>query len=349
MRPARTLLPFLVLAPLAAPQEVPNDPAAEDSALGPAISGEASSSALDLEGADAVLRGRLAGYETEETRSGAAFPWTLVPVQRGRNYDRFTLTFPSPAETEFEANATVHGRFFLPADREEQMPAVIVLHWKGGAIDLTDLIGDRIARSGMAALMLYLPHYGPRHTPGGGERARFDSADLDASLANYRQAVLDIRRGADWLAARPDVDGDRISLYGISLGSIVGSLVAGVDPRFEHCVFLVGGGDVAGIVMNPSRETRRVREAALERGVTADDFRAAWRQAEPLTYAARIRPESVLMVNASEDRVIPPACTIALQQAIGVEEVVWFSGGHHALLLNIPDVMRLSLAHLEGD
>ena len=59
---------------------------------------------------------------------------------------------------------------------------------------------------------------------------------------------MDVRRAADFLRSRPEVDPSRVGVTGISLGAIVGSTTAGVDGRFAKAVLTIGGGDLARIL-----------------------------------------------------------------------------------------------------
>src|SRR5712692_645037 len=60
--------------------------------------------------------------------------------------------------------------------------------------------------------------------------------DRDAEI----QAVIDLRRGLDLLAARPGVDSKRLGYIGHSFGAQFGAILAAVDRR-PRAVVLVGG------------------------------------------------------------------------------------------------------------
>ena len=71
-----------------------------------------------------------------------------------------------------------------------------------------------------------------------------------------RQAVCDVRRAAVWLAARPDVDPERLGVSGISLGGIVSALAAAVDPAIREGAFLLAGGDLSTDPLGDARGSR---------------------------------------------------------------------------------------------
>ena len=81
-----------------------------------------------------------------------------------------------------------------------------------------------------------MPYYGPRRPAksGDGSRRRMISANQEHSVEGMTQAVMDIRRAATWLAAREEIDSERLGITGISLGGIVAALTAGVDTRFDR-------------------------------------------------------------------------------------------------------------------
>ena len=63
-----------------------------------------------------------------------------------------------------------------------------------------------------------------------------------------RQGVCDVRRAVAWLASRPEIDPNRLGVTGISLGGIVSSVAAAVDPTLNRGAFLLAGGDLAQIL-----------------------------------------------------------------------------------------------------
>ena len=88
-----------------------------------------------------------------------------------------------------------------------------------------------------------------------------------------RQAVLDARRGLDYLSRRPDIDANRLGVSGISLGGILSGLVAGVDPRVKVVMTADGGADFARGFWN-GLLTLRFQGDIRRRGYTFETFQA---------------------------------------------------------------------------
>ncbi len=252
-----------------------------------------------------------------------------------RSFDLFQiseLTFPSPVETPYPRNNTVHCEYFTPHGNGP-FPAVVVLHILGGDFELSRVCCRTMVANNIAALFLKMPYYGPRRPPG--VRIRMISPDPNQTVDGMTQAVLDIRRAAAWLASRPEVDASRLGITGISLGGIVSALATAAEPRFSRACFVLAGGDMPRVVME-SKEMDDIREHWRGRQITAEQVGEMLRPIDPLTYAEQLRGRKLLMINARHDEVIPRSCTEALWHAVGEPEIIWWNAGHYSAALYLP-------------
>jgi dienelactone hydrolase len=255
------------------------------------------------------------------------FQQNLMPTV-SRTIELSEVRFPSPVETPHPANNTVHAEYFRPL-REGKHPGVVMLHILGGDFDLSRLFCRQLAHHGVAAMFVVLPYYGPRREPG--SPVRMVSADPRETVAGMRQAILDVRRAAAWLAARSEIEAGELGVCGISLGGITGALAMAVEPRFSKACLLLAGGDLAQVSWDRP-ELARVRRAWLAQGRTKDEFFAIAGQIDPVRYGGRINGRKVLMLNAEHDEVIPRTCTESLWRAFGEPEIVWFECGHYSAI-----------------
>lgn len=257
---------------------------------------------------------------------------TLVEVSTPRA-ELSLLTFPSPVATPHEANNTVHCEYFRPSGAGRR-PAVVVLHILGGDFELARFFCSGLATRNVAALFLKMPYYGPRRPPD--SPARMISSDPQQTVAGMRQAVLDIRRAAAWLAARDEVDPQQLGIFGISLGGITGALAASIEPRFAKGCFMLAGGDIGQVAWsNPKLD--KLRGQWVENGGTKESFFELLKSVDPVTYAHRLQGRQILMLNASRDEVIPKSCTESLWKACGEPEIVWYDAGHYTAVRYIFD------------
>jgi dienelactone hydrolase len=274
------------------------------------------------------------------------FSWTLTPSAElgGRGH---LLTFPSAVKTASEANNTVTCKVWLPKDEvPAPRPAVVLLHYLRGRFKPMEDAARYFASKGFVAVLVYMPHYGPRASPDPAKKTEMIGDHVEDTVANFRQAVLDIRRAGDWLRSRKDVDKTRVGLFGVSLGSVVGALVAGADTRFTQSVFVVGGGHLPSIVLNESRETKAMRQRLLDGGWTAEKLEKALETIEPLRVGARVNPAGVLMVNALDDQVVPRSCTDKLIEVMGRPKVRWIKADHYTIAIALLDILKDAAEHL---
>jgi len=294
---------------------------------------------------ESVRRGEVAyavpaGDERVATRFRLAehrFPYEMRPMKievNGANV--WDLRFPSPVTTPHEANNTVHCEFFQSRKGPDRKPAVVVLHILGGDFDLARLFCLTISEQGASALFLKMPYYGPRRQEG--VARRMISPDPRETVEGMTQAVLDIRRAFAWLESRDDVDPRQLGVFGISLGGITGALVATSEPRIANACLLLAGGDI-GRVAWESGELDDVREQWTARGGTKEEFLAAMREIDPTRYGANAKGKRILMLNASDDEVIPRACTESLWHAFGEPDIHWYEGGHYSVARHIGNAM----------
>lgn len=246
------------------------------------------------------------------------------------------VTFPSPVKSPHERNNTVHCEFYEPrGEAQAKAPAVIVLHILGGDFALSRLFCNALAQHGVAALFVKMPYYGPRREPT--SHQRMIMPDPNETVAGMTQAILDIRRATAWLAARDDIDSQRLGIFGISLGGITSALAATAEPRLQNVCLLLAGGDVGKIAVQAWElpEARPIRNAWIEKGGTRDEFAAVLKTVDPVSYAANVRGKRILMLNAESDEIIPRVCTESLWESFGRPPIVWYEGGHYSVVWHL--------------
>lgn len=258
--------------------------------------------------------------------AAATFPYELEQVRETPNYTVSRVRFPSPIVTADIANNTVHAEYFQPKAAGKR-PAVVVLHILGADFALSRYYAARLADRGVAALFVKLPYYGERRGADG--EKRFLSADIDRSVASMGQGVCDVRRAAAWLAGRPEVDAGRLGVTGISLGGIVSSIAASVDPTLNRAALLLAGGGL-GEVLWEMPEAAKYRLLWVASGRTKADLIALTSPLDPLTYAEGLRGKRVIMMAGRVDEVIPAKAAEALWEKAGRPTIRWFECGHYS-------------------
>lgn len=268
----------------------------------------------------------------------ARFDYTVqesIPeIVRERNEDDFT---------EVKLRFLTRRAYFYKPNGASMAPAVVILPITQGDY-YTRALAEFLTRKGFAVLRF--------QSEGELQRIR-DSEDMLADFERMlREYIVDVRRGIDWLQGRADVDRHRIGVAGISLGAIIGQTVMGVDPRLGAGAFLLGGGDLAGILFaSDEKSIVRVRDR-IRQQTDLSDKALNQRVAEglvhldPLTYAERIDPSRVLMISASFDEVIPKKFADRLWRKMGKPTMVRIPTGHYTAGLYFLYAEQLIADHL---
>lgn len=133
-------------------------------------------------------------------------------------------------------DGTVPGFLLVPPGKGP-FPAVVFMHGSGG--NRVDFLvpAAHFARRGFVALTVTSPWDRP---PFPNPPNTF--AGVRASKRLWVQAIVELRRALDLLAARHDVDRHRLGFVGFSLGAEEGAALAGVDHRLGAVVLISGGG-----------------------------------------------------------------------------------------------------------
>jgi fermentation-respiration switch protein FrsA (DUF1100 family) len=139
-----------------------------------------------------------------------------LPAREG--YKLYSISYALPK------GARMPG-FLVSPEGPGRKPAIVWMH-SGGAIQF---LGNAVlmARAGAISLLLGEAEGMPGGSP---EQAR------DQLIAD----VIGLRRAADLLEARNDVDPSRLALAGHSSGAMMSAVAASIDHRFRAAVFEVG-------------------------------------------------------------------------------------------------------------
>jgi dienelactone hydrolase len=246
----------------------------------------------------------------------ATFSLHLEAAQRG--YGDFLVRFPSARPIGDDTIDTVAMEWFAARDADNAIrraPAVVVVHESGRRMPVGRLIARGIAGQGLHAFLIQLPGYGVRRVEG------FPA--VQQIIPALHQAIADVRRARDAVAALPVVDSSVIGLQGTSLGGFVAATVAGLDQGYDRVFIVLAGGNVEEVFFNGSKELAKARAKLAAAGITDDQIKEVARRLEPLRLAHRINPAQTWLYCGRFDTVVPRRCGQALAKAARLGD------GHH--------------------
>ena len=216
----------------------------------------------------------------------------------------------------------------MTASQTHTVPCLILLHGLGGSKEMMAGLALAAVQNGYAALAIDEYGQGERTIAANGQT----KTPGEQLALTVRQTALDVRRGLDYLGTRRDINSQKIGLVGLSLGAIIGTVTAGVEPRIKASALISGGGDW-GLIM----QTLTARHATVGGHSTAGFAGMDWNLVsaalapeDPLTFAAHITPRALLMLHGRKDDVIVPQAAQELYAAASQPKAIqWFAPYGH--------------------
>ena len=242
-----------------------------------------------------LLAGRL---HAEDRNTG---PWKLDEL---RKPPEVTLEEPDAPVTSllyagepFRGKPTrVYAWLARPAKVEGKLPAMVLVHGGGGKAfrEWAELWAER----GYLGLAMDLAGHGGdgKPLPDGGpdQTDEYKFGESEVRDAWTYHAVANVIRGVSLLAARPEVDPERIGITGISWGGYLTCIVSGLDDRLKVSVPVYG----CGFLHENSVWIKRL-------GDLPEDRRAVWIKLwDPSQYVGQAKMP-VLFVNGTNDFAYP--------------------------------------------
>jgi dienelactone hydrolase len=216
------------------------------------------------------------------------------------------------ASSEVRGNVTVHDISYA-SPKGGRVPAYLVVpngkgpfaaiiwghwYWENSAMrNRKEFLDEAVALapSGIVSLLTD----GPIARPGHIEVE--DQLD-DRQITDMVQQIVDMRRGADVLLARKDVDRKRLAYVGHSYNATVGGFLSGIDKRFKAFVLMTGGlSDEVDLKSEQMKEYRQ--KVGAEK---FDDFRAKYNWMDPGKYVAHAAPATVFLQYAIHEDFLTP-------------------------------------------
>ncbi len=136
----------------------------------------------------------------------------------------------------------------------------------------------------------------------------------DQQVTDLVQAIVDMRRGADLLLARKDVDPKRLAYVGHSYNATAGGFLSGIDKRFKAFVLMAGG--LSDEVDMKTEEFQQYRQKLGPEKVDAFTTKYAW--TDPGKFVSHAAPATVFLQYATQEKFL--TAERARQYAAGVSE-----------------------------
>jgi dienelactone hydrolase len=216
-----------------------------------------------------------------------------VGVERRGNVAVHDISYASPKGGRVPA-------FLVVPSGKGPFAAVIWGHWywdNSAMRNRKEFLDEAVALAPAGVVSLLTD--GPVARPGHVE----DPTPLNQQEAtDLIQQIVDMRRGADLLLARPDVDARRLAYVGHSYNASVGGFLSGIDKRFVAFVLMAGG-----LSDESDLKTKEMQEYRQKIGPERfDAFQAKYGWLDPGKFVSHAAPAVVFLQYASREEFLNP-------------------------------------------
>lgn len=225
-----------------------------------------------------------------------------------------TVRFKSLVQRDGEDSSnTVVARIYIPyiyqRNCDYKFPASIFLHHILNEVEVIEKASQMMATGLLneqaVFAVIHMPYYGER-TDKSEKQKQFLTPNLNEFQKNMAQLILDTHVLKNILESLPEVDAQRINLSGISLGGVLGITVGAFDQSYNSYSFIVGGANVANILINRA-ETRKDSEVAIalkDLTETPDQVRLKLSAIDGYTWLHKYNGKKIQIVSASRDDIV---------------------------------------------
>ncbi|MFH1754655.1 MAG: hypothetical protein ABIA59_03030 [Candidatus Latescibacterota bacterium] len=222
----------------------------------------------------------------------------------------------SDIELVNDRRITVRGYIQVPTEGSGPYPVLVLLGGVRTGKHVIDYVG------GMNQVILLGLDY-----PYEGKNSKMSTAEFLKNMPGMRRAVMNtvpaVLLAMDYLFDRDDVDTDRITLIGGSIGALFVPAAVASDMRITAAAILFGAGDVQSLIAaNVDMPAPIPSLAAWLGGLLVSPL-------EPLKYINRISPRPLFMLNGTDDPRMPERCSRLLHdKAMNPKTIEWIPSGH---------------------
>ncbi len=225
----------------------------------------------------------------------------------------------------YKPTRTAHA--WVLRHRGKPRPWLICVHGYRMGFPIADFTAFRAEwlhnELGLNLVVPVLPLHGERKV---GKRSGdgFFSASFMDTVHAEAQAIWDLRRILDWV--RGQDGGDRVGVYGVSLGGYTAALLAGFDPELT-CV-VAGMPAICLTSLLHLHAPKRLLKLAEVAGMSWDKVAYATRVISPLAIKPVVPRDRRYLFAGAADRLIPGEQIQKLWRHWEQPVLRWFEGSH---------------------
>ncbi len=248
------------------------------------------------------------------------------------------IKFKSSMHTT-EKNDTVIVDYY-DAKFDGKTPLIILSPILGGSNGESKIFAKYFANRGFSCAIVHRPEDRfPNAKDFSGDNQNELGESYAESLENIlKQSIIDTRRAIDLFETFPDIDSEKIGSFGISMGGIKNSILAGVEPRLKVNIFVMAGADMEYILTH-SKEEKVIEEVQnISKLIEKEKFFEDLKKnsvSDPKNFAQYIDDSNTLMYISLFDTVVPVKSQEKLRDLIGHPSTSYLLSGHYSAIIYI--------------
>jgi len=215
-------------------------------------------------------------------------------------------------------------------------PVVVVLPILGGRYRIAGSFAGHFAESGYAALLVHR------------QKSYKENLGMENVDQTLKQIVIDHKLVLDWVETRPELDAERIGVFGVSMGSIKASLLTALDDRVSAAILGLVAGDMPYVLAYSSEPGIKKKRNAYMKAYQMTQH-ALYQtlkdrvDCDPMNYAKYLNAEAVMMILARFDTVMPYRKGLELWEKAGKPEKITILSGHVTAYPMIPYIKEMAM------
>lgn len=168
------------------------------------------------------------------------------------------------------------------------------------------------------------------------------ASDFNCHDKTYKRSIVGLEELAKFAIKLPSIDGEKLGLFGMSVGGIMTCLNIKVNPRFKAAVVIAGGG-LHHVTLATSKNPvlsalKKLRK--MKYHISSDEdyqmLMASHNEMDSVKVFRRAGPERILMFIATEDDHVPTSVQVETWKDLQKPKAFFLKMTHYKMVFSVP-------------
>jgi esterase/lipase len=114
---------------------------------------------------------------------------------------------------------------------------------------------------------------------------------------------------------------EQISIFGVSLGAVIGLLIANKTPDVKKVILNITGASMSETIWSWDNVFKFLKQSLIKKGITLEILQSEWQEIEPINNIDNLQGKELLIYATKSDEVIPHNQTQILLQALDQKQI----------------------------